>query len=154
MLFFYLKDEPIPINIFHPRWLIDGPFVFYKPWNLRIDNHDYSKDKPNEDRFADDRAARAGEQLIYNTALSIVKKHKNLPPGEKENFALAFKKVNDTLAERQDEKLDRLQRFPRRLPNPIIQPKLKHLPRRKRALTGAETAALMEKEQARERRRA
>jgi hypothetical protein len=92
--------------------------------------------------------------LIYDTALSIVEKHKNLPPGEKENFVLAFKKVNDTLAERQDEKLDRLQRFPRRLSDPIIQPKLKHLLRRKRALTGAETAVLMEKEQARERRRA
>jgi hypothetical protein len=92
--------------------LINGPFVLYKPWNLRIDNHDYSKDKPNKDRFANNRAARAREQLIYNTALSIVEKHKNLPLGEKENFALAFKKVNDTLAKRQDKKLDRLQRFP------------------------------------------
>ena len=27
MAYFYVRKEPIPLNIFHPRWLIDGPSV-------------------------------------------------------------------------------------------------------------------------------
>jgi hypothetical protein len=45
-----------------------------------------------------DQSTRAGEQLIINTMLAMVEKHKNLLPGEKESFALAFKKVNNSLA--------------------------------------------------------
>jgi hypothetical protein len=30
MLYFYRKDEPIPINLFYPCWLIDGPFTLYE----------------------------------------------------------------------------------------------------------------------------
>ena len=84
----------------------------------------------------------------------MVEKHKNLPPGEKEAFALAFKKVNDTLASHQDQKLERLQAIPRRLPDAIIQPKVTFIPGRKRALTGREAAELQEQEEARIRRRA
>ena len=39
MLHFYRKNEPIPINLFHPRWLIDGPSVLHEPWHIRLDNH-------------------------------------------------------------------------------------------------------------------
>jgi hypothetical protein len=84
----------------------------------------------------------------------MVEKHKNLPPGEKETFALAFKKLNDNLAQRQDQKLERLQAIPRRLPDAIIQPKVTFIPGRKRALTGREAAERQEREEARERRRA
>ena len=154
MLHFYRKNEPIPINLFHPRWLIDGPSVLHEPWHIRLNNYDYTRDKRTEDHYTRDRSTRAGEQLIIDTSLALVEKHKNLPPGEKETFALAFKKLSDSLADHQDQKLERLQAIPRRLPDPIIQPKVSFVPRRKRALTGREVAELQEKEEARQRHRA
>jgi hypothetical protein len=107
-----------------------------------------------EEQNTGDRSARAGEQLMIDTTLLIVEKHKNLPPKEKETFALAFKKLNDSLASYQDQKLERLQAIPQRLPNAIIQPKVTFVPKRKRALTGREAADYQEKEEAQERRRA
>ncbi|RFU25262.1 hypothetical protein B7463_g11084, partial [Scytalidium lignicola] len=154
MLHFYRKNEPIRINLFHPRWLIDGPPVLHKPWQIRLDNHDYTRDEHIWDQDTGDRSIRAGEQLIIDTTLSMVEKHKNLPPGGNETFALAFKKLNDSLASRQDRRLERLQAMPRRLPDAIIQPKVTFIPGRKRALTGREAAEQQEKEEARERRRA
>jgi hypothetical protein len=155
MLYFYRKNEPIPINLFHPRWLIDGPDVLHEPWQIRIDNHDYSTGAPlPEERYTGDRSGGAGAQLILDTALAIVERHKNLPSGEKESFALAFKKMCDSLATQHDEKLERLQKLPRRLPDPLVQPKVTFVPGRKRALTGREAADLQEKEEARRRRRA
>jgi hypothetical protein len=58
------------------------------------------------------------------------------------------------LISRQDEKLDQLQQLPRRLPDAIIQPKLTFGKGRKRALTGAESAAIQEKDEALQRSRA
>ena len=84
----------------------------------------------------------------------MIEKHQNLPPGEKETFALTFKKMSDSLAKNQDQKLERLKAIPRRLPDAIVQPKVTFVPGRKRALTGREAAELQEKEEARLRRRA
>ncbi len=97
MCYFYSKNEPIPINLFYPRWLINGPSVLHTHWQIRLDNHDYSKDKPTEARDVGDRSVGARERLILNTALKIVERHKNLPPSEKELFALIFKKMCDSL---------------------------------------------------------
>jgi hypothetical protein len=154
MLYFYLKYEPIPLNLFHPRWLIDSPSVLRSNWQIRLDNHDYSKGEPTQANDTGDRLIGGGEQLIIDTALELVEKHKNLPLGEKEAFALAFGKMCDSLVTQFDQKLQRLQELPRRLPDAILQPKLSYLPGRKRALTGRETAELLEFESARERRRA
>ena len=154
MLHFYRKNVPIPINLFHPRWLIDGPSFLREPWHIRLDNHDFSKGEPIEDRYAGDRSARAGEQLIIDTSLGIVEIHKSLPAGKKETFAQAFKKLYDSLAKNQVERLDRLKAIPRRLPDPIRQPKVTFIPGRKRALTSREAADLQEKDEARRRRRA
>jgi hypothetical protein len=38
----------------------------------------------------------------------MVEKHRNLPPGEKKTFVIAFKKIGDSLAKNQDQRLDRL----------------------------------------------
>jgi hypothetical protein len=157
MLYFYRKNEPIPANLFHPRWLIDGPAVLHKPWQIRLDNIDYTMGGntiTEEAKHTGDRSLGAGRQLIIDTTMAMVEKHQNLPPGEKESFALAFKKMSDILATNQEQKLERLKAFPRRLPDAIVQSKVTFIPGRKRALTGREAAELQEKEQARERRRA
>ena len=89
-----------------------------------------------------DQSAGTGERLILDTALKMIERHKNLPPGEKEPFALIFKKMCDSLVSQHDGKLIGLQELPRRLSNAILQPKLMHLPGRKRALTGREMTEL------------
>jgi hypothetical protein len=153
--YFYKQNEPIPINLFHPRWLINGPSVLTKRWNIRLDNFDYSRGSyPEEERYAGDQFARRGSQLIIDTAHMISLQHQNLPPGEAEAFAKAFQTFSKKLAKRQDERLQSLEEMPRRLPDPLVQPKLKFGPGRKRALTGREAADLEEEEVARERRRA
>jgi hypothetical protein len=156
MLYFYRKNEPIPINLFHPRWLVDGPSILHKPWQIRLDNFDYTKggDDISTEENTGDRSLGAGKQLIIDTTLAMIEKHQNLPPGEKETFALTFKKMSDSLAKNQDQKLERLTAIPRRLPDAIVQPKVTFVPGRKRALTGREAAELQEKEEARLRRRA
>ena len=108
-----------------------------------------------EDRYAGDRFARRGSQLILDTALLIAEKHKSLPPGQAENFALAFKTISDTLSERQDKKLQRLRDMPSRLPDPVV-PLINLVfgPGRKRALTGREVADQQEQEAVRQRRKA
>jgi hypothetical protein len=155
MLYFYRKNEPIPINLFHPRWLVDSPSILHKPWQIRLDNFDYTR---GDDIFTEensgDRSLGAGKQLIIDTTLAMIEKHQNLPPGEKETFALTFKKMSDSLAKNQDQKLERLKAIPRRLPDAIVQPKVTFVPGRKRALTGREATELQEKEEARLRRRA
>lgn len=156
MLYFYRKNEPIPINLFHPRWLVDGPSILHKPWQIRLDNFDYTRggDDISTEENTGDRSLGAGKQLIIDTTLAMIEKHQNLPPGEKETFALTFKKMSDSLAKNQDQKLERLTAIPRRLPDAIVQPKVTFVPGRKRALTGREAAELQEKEEARLRRRA
>jgi hypothetical protein len=98
--------------------------------------------------------ANLDKQLIIDTSRNLVVRHQNLPPGEKESFALAFSKMADKFLERYDDKLDRLNQHPRRLPDPLIQPKLTYGPGRKRALTGAEAAERQEMEAGFERVRA
>jgi hypothetical protein len=155
MLYFYRKNEPIPINLFHPRWLIDGPTVLVYHWQIRLENFDYSTGAlPPDVRHTGDRSGGSGEQLIVDTALAMVERHRNLPPGEKEYFSLAFKKMCDSLVTQHDEKLERLQLLPRRLPDSIIQPRVTFVPGRKRALTGREVADLKELETLRSLRRA
>jgi hypothetical protein len=154
MYYFYCNNKPIPINLFHPRWLIDGPSVMRSHWQIRLDNTDFSNGEPIETQRTGDRFAGAGEQLIIDTAIAMVERLKNLPPGEKEPFALAFKKMCDSLTSQHDKKLERLETFPRRLPDPLMQPKVSFVPGRKRALTGRESAQLQEEEAARRRRRA
>jgi hypothetical protein len=154
MLYFYHKDKPIPINLFHPRWLINSPSTLYESWHIRLNNHNYSTDEPIQKRYVSDRSARAREQLILDTSRAVVHTHQKLPPIEKEVFARAFKKIYDSLISRQDKKLNQLQQLPRRLPNAIIQPKLTFKKERKRALTDAESAAIQKKDEALQRSRA
>jgi hypothetical protein len=36
MCHFYLQQEPLPLSIFHPRWLLDGPPFLQKRWVMTI----------------------------------------------------------------------------------------------------------------------
>jgi hypothetical protein len=120
MQYYYCKNEAIPINLFYPRWLINSPSVLHSSWEIRLDNHDFSIGKPLKPRHIRDRSAGAEKQLILNTALIILDRHKNLLIGKKEPFALAFKKMCDSLVSQHDKKLQRLKELSRRLPDAIL----------------------------------
>ncbi len=120
MLYFYRKNKPIPLNLFYPRWLIDGPSVLRSRWHLQLENHDYSKGEPIQADDTRDRLVGNREQLIIDTALELVERHKKLPLNKKEAFALTFGKMCESLITQFDQKLQRLQELPRRLPNAIL----------------------------------
>lgn len=154
MAHFCYCGEPILLSLFHPRWLFDGPPALSEPWKMGLNNVEYDQSIILEDRYKGDRFAGRGNQLIIDTALLMAEKHANLPPGEAAKFAIAFKDINDTLANRQDKKLKGKEVLPSRLPDKIIGPKLIFGPGRKRALTGREIADQQEADAARARRKA
>jgi hypothetical protein len=43
-------------------------------------------------RHTGDRYSRCGKDLILEAALAVIEKHKSLPPGQAESFALTFTK--------------------------------------------------------------
>jgi hypothetical protein len=53
----------IPISLFHPRWLLDGPAVLQEPWKM-LWNEDHIPQQQQEERHASDRFADRGEDLI------------------------------------------------------------------------------------------
>jgi hypothetical protein len=154
MSYFYLNDLPLPANLFDPRWLLDGPESVKKGWKVSLDNEDYDQSTSLEQRYAGDRFADRGGEMILQTAVRIAEQHKNLPPEDAERFAFAFKELNEKLANRQNEKLKNREEFPAKFPEPQLPAKLTYLPGRKRALTGREVADQQEADDARARRNA
>jgi hypothetical protein len=143
----------IPLSLFHPRWLLDGPAVLHKPWKM-LWNEDYSPQRQTEERYAGDRFANRGEDLIREAALAAIQKLKSLPAAQAETFASSFKKGTEKLATAQDKMSAALERMPLELPGPLKEGNLRQFPTsRKRAMTGREAAEEEERDLARQRRR-
>jgi hypothetical protein len=88
-----VEDCPLPLSLFYPRWLFDGPAVVYKRWVMSWDPElevDFGLDLAN--RYASNRYAARGLQMAEEPALSILQKLKSLPPGIAESFAKSFAK--------------------------------------------------------------
>jgi hypothetical protein len=68
MSYFYLNDLPLPANLFDPRWLLDGPESVKKGWKVSLDNEDYDQSTSLEQRYAGDRFADRGGEMILQTA--------------------------------------------------------------------------------------
>ncbi len=154
MAYFYSRDLPIPLNLFHPRWLYDGPEVLEDPWQISLENinFDQSLQLYNTERYTG-RFAGRGRQVIIDEAFKLVEQHDKLPPGEGVPFAAAYKSISNKLSRRQESKLQHLENTPAELPARLEQPKLAFAPGRKRALTGHESAQRQELERSRSRRR-
>jgi hypothetical protein len=152
----FIDDVAIPISLFHPRWLLDGPSVLHKRWIMDWDSpSNIQPDTSSSSRHAGDRYARRGEDLILEAALAAIEKHKSLPPGQAEGFALTFIKGVDKLNVAQDKLTESRRLLPAMLPEPLKEPNLRAFPTsRKRAMTGREAAEEQERDEARQRRRA
>jgi hypothetical protein len=83
-------NVPIPLSLFHPRWLLDGPLVLHERWVIGWDSAP-NLQRQSSDRHAGDRYTRRGEDLIMEAALAAIKKHKSLPARQAETFASRFK---------------------------------------------------------------
>jgi hypothetical protein len=153
----FIDDVPIPISLFHPRWLLDGLESLPKGWNLSWNPTQIRVDaqQKSEDRHIGDRYARRGEDLIMEAALATIEKHRSLPAGQAENFASKFKLGTDKLAIAQDKLTASHDVLPATLPEPLVEPNVRQFPiGRKRAMTGREAAEEQERDEARQRRRA
>jgi hypothetical protein len=155
MAYFFKMEQPVPANLFHPRWFYDGPESLSEIWEMKLDNVDYSYStaQPTE-RYASDRFTNNGAQMFEDIAILMADKHQTLPVEERARFALAYQEINNKLVQRQDERLQSRAIIPLQLPPPIIQPKLTFGPGRKRALTGQEIAEQQERDELRARRQA
>jgi hypothetical protein len=150
----FIDDVAIPLSLFHPRWLLDGPAMLHERWFISWDLSLVLQ--PNTSlRHAGDRFQRRGEDLIQEAALAAIEKLRSLPAGQAEAFAATFIKDVDKLNVAQDKLTESRQLLPATLPEPLVEPKLRAFPTsRKRAMTGREAAEQQERDQARARRRA
>ena len=88
------------------------------------------------------------------SALAVLDKIKNLPPGMAETFVDSFVKGSENLLAQQDKKLASRQEFPPTLPEPLIKetPQL-YKKGKRRAMTGLEIVEERERDASRQRRR-
>ena len=155
---FYDHGVPVPLEIFHPRWLYDGPSVLTEKWVMSLSNtvtiREISRERAATERYSGHKFANRGRQVILDTAFQMAEFHQKLPAGEAHKFAAAIQSVSNTIAHRQEDKLLATKANPPRLPKPLVPPKLTYLPGRKRALTGREIAEREEIGQIHARRKA
>jgi hypothetical protein len=91
------------------------------------------------DRYAGDRYTARGLHQAEASALAMLDKIKNLPPGMAEVFADSFAKGSENLLAQQDKKLASRQEFPPTLPEPPIkETTLLYRKGRRQAMTGLE----------------
>jgi hypothetical protein len=94
MAYFYQANLPLPLNLFHPRWLIDDPPILHEIWQMRVDNPNYDlSDRPREDRYIRDKFANRGEQVILDITIELVELHKQLPPEDAPHFAKTVQRM-------------------------------------------------------------
>src|SRR3979411_2679792 len=117
-----VEECPLPLSLFHPRWLFDGPAVLHERWVMSWDPELMPALGPSlADRHAGDRYAAQGQQMVEESALAVFDKLKRLPPGMKESFATAFAKGAESLLPQKGSMLASREEFPPTLPEPLVE---------------------------------
>jgi hypothetical protein len=151
-----VEERPLPLSLFHPRWLFDGPAVLYDQWVMTWDPElaPLAMGPTLADRYAGDRYTARGLQRVEASALAVIDKLRSLPPGMAESFANSFAKGADSLLAQQDKKLASRKEFPLMLPEPLVEETpLLYRKGKRRAMTGLEIAEERERDASRQRRR-
>jgi hypothetical protein len=149
----HINGRPLPIGLFHPRWLLDGPPVVTRqnPWKM---SRQRQAPITSETYVTSDRYVDSGEQLMVHTLHKAVEKLKSLPAGQKEAFASLFVKGTSNLTNRQDKLMASRSAIPTRLPDAIQKPTFLFARNRKRGLSGAALAERSERDRQRAIKRA
>jgi hypothetical protein len=155
---FYIRNQPLPVSLFHPRWLLDGPPVVYS-WKIATSaplpntspspNRTHTRPSSFDIAIPRTKYANNGEQLIIDAATKAVQKLKSLPPGEKEGYASGFDQLALKLAWKQDEITSSRQAMPSELPEAIHKQDVLFKRNRRRGYTAREAAKEEEKNQRR-----
>jgi hypothetical protein len=70
----FVDDVAIPLSLFHPRWLLDGPAFLPERWAMSWDLvYEVLPDRGS--RHAGDRFQQRREDLILEIALAALLKH-------------------------------------------------------------------------------
>jgi hypothetical protein len=151
-----VEECPLPLSLFHPRWLFDGPAVLYDRWVIGWDpEQPFPEMGPTlANRHASDRYKARGLHRAEASALAVLDKLKDLPPSMAEAFADSFAKGTESLLAQQAKKLASRKDFPPVLPEPLKEETpLLYRKGEKRAMTGEELAREQEQDALRQRRR-
>jgi hypothetical protein len=151
-----VEECPLPLSLFHLRWLFDGPAVLHDRWVMTWDPElaPLAMGPTLADRHAGDRYTACGLQRVEASALAVIDKLQSLPPGMAESFANSFAKGADSLLAQQDKKLASRKEFPPMLPEPLVEETpLLYRKGKRRAITGLEIAEEREKDASQQRRR-
>jgi hypothetical protein len=151
----FLRGCQLPLSLFHPRWLFDGPPVLHERWKMSWSD---SVQAPSPTRVPEPSQSRfhgRGEEMVKGAALEAVLLLRKCPPSIAENYAVAVRDMNAILLEKQQELLARAEAAPLELPAPLPQPNAREFPTsRKRKMTGYEAALQEERDVVVRRRRA
>jgi hypothetical protein len=85
----FLRGCQLPLSLFHPRWLFDGPLVLYESWQM---SRYSAQQAPSPTRDPDQsRSCFHGrsEEMAKGAALETVLLLRQCPPSVAENYAVA-----------------------------------------------------------------
>ena len=109
MAYYYSHNEPIPANLFDPRWFLDRPPHLLDLWDVKFNTPDFalfydlSKISYN-DRYSGDRFVNRGADIIISATIRVTKVLKSLPAEDLSEYALTFKTITSKLTSRQNNK--------------------------------------------------
>ena len=96
------KNCQLPLSLFHPRWLFDGPPVLYEVWKTSWHNDNERAPSPTRDLDASrSRFHGRGEEMVKGAAMEAVLLLRKCPPSLAENYAVAVRDMNAALLEKQ-----------------------------------------------------
>jgi hypothetical protein len=137
----FLRGCQLPLSLFHPRWLFDGPSVLHEHWKMSWNDSTYVPLPIRVPEASRSYFHGRGEEMVKGAALESVLLLRKCPPGVAENFAVAIRDMNAVLLEKQQNMLTRAEAAPLELPAPLPQPNAREFPTsRKRKMTGYEAA--------------
>jgi hypothetical protein len=148
MLISFKARTPLPLSLFHPRWLLDGPAVVHDRWEMS-----WKGDKSAEVGQRGDRFSNRGRELLKDSYLGVELALDRLPISDAETLAVSIRDIAALITEKGLDQAERHRRHPLELPERLQQANVRQFPNsRKRAMTGREAADFEALEASRNRR--
>ena len=93
----FVDSCQLPLSLFHPRWLFDGPAVLHERWHMSWKTGEDALRAPSPARGPDPSRNRfhgRGEEMVKGSAMETVLLLRQCPPSVAENFAVAVRDMN------------------------------------------------------------
>jgi len=123
----FVRGCQLPLSLFHPRWLFDGPLVLHESWQILWEGTQQAPSPAREPDMSRSRFHGRGKEMVKGAAMETVLLLRQCPPSVAENYTVAVRDMNAALLE-----------LP---PFPLPQPNAREFPTSwKRRMTGYEAA--------------